>query len=74
MVCLRVVGDEFFSILPKFLDSETLLGTLGDALTPLPLIISDFFHSLSFIHITQSICDGAGTSPSPSDDGSSSCH
>jgi len=32
-VGLGVVGDEFFSILPKFLDWETILGILGDALT-----------------------------------------
>jgi hypothetical protein len=33
-VGLGVVGDEFFfSILPKFLDGETLLDTLGDALS-----------------------------------------
>ena len=31
-VDLEVVGDEFFSILPKFLDLETLLATFGDAL------------------------------------------
>jgi hypothetical protein len=30
-VDLGVVGHEFFSILPKFLDWESLLGTLGDA-------------------------------------------
>ena len=29
---LGVIGDEFFSILPKFLDLETLLATFGDAL------------------------------------------
>jgi hypothetical protein len=27
-----VIGDEFFSILPKFMDWDTLMGTLGDAL------------------------------------------
>jgi len=32
-VGLRVVGDEFFKILPKFLDWEIVWGTLGDALT-----------------------------------------
>jgi hypothetical protein len=33
-VGLRVIGDEFFfSISPKFLDWDTVLGTLGDALT-----------------------------------------
>jgi hypothetical protein len=33
-VGLGVVEDEFFfSILPKFLDWETLLGILGDALS-----------------------------------------
>jgi hypothetical protein len=32
-VGLRVVGDEFFSILPKFLKWETILGTLADALS-----------------------------------------
>ena len=32
-VGLGVVGDEFFPILPKFLDWETILGILGDALT-----------------------------------------
>jgi len=31
-VGLGVGRDEFFSILPKFLDWETVLGTLGDAL------------------------------------------
>jgi hypothetical protein len=33
-VGLVVVGDGVFSILPKILDWETVLGTLGDALIP----------------------------------------
>jgi hypothetical protein len=32
-VGLEVVKDEFFSILQKFLDWKTLLGTLEDALS-----------------------------------------
>ena len=31
-VNLGVVGDEFFSFFPKFMDWEGLLGTLGDTL------------------------------------------
>jgi len=31
-VILGVVGDVFFSILPKIMDWEIVLGTLGDAL------------------------------------------
>jgi hypothetical protein len=38
----------FFSILPKFLDWETLLGTLGDALASLPWT-SGFKDGLSYL-------------------------
>jgi len=33
VVGLGIVGDEFFPILLKILEWETVLGTLGDALT-----------------------------------------
>jgi hypothetical protein len=41
---LVVVGDRVFSILPKILDWETVLGTLGDALIPFFLCNFDCFH------------------------------
>lgn len=33
-VVLGVVGDDFFLILPKFVNWDTVLGTLGDAQEP----------------------------------------
>ena len=33
VVGLGIVGDEFFPILLKIIEWETVLGTLGDALT-----------------------------------------
>ena len=43
-VGLGVGRDEFFSILPKFLDWETVLGTLGDALN-LNCILHGFYRN-----------------------------
>jgi hypothetical protein len=43
-VALGVVGNEFFSILPKFLNWETVLDTLGDALS-LNCILHGFYRN-----------------------------
>jgi hypothetical protein len=37
-VGLGVVGDYFFVVLPKILDWESVLGTLGDALNFLSVV------------------------------------